>query len=65
MTKPESLDCVDLKREGAERVQQRLAGLSRDEVLEYWRQQHELLLERQHAARAVNVPATAATNQSS
>jgi hypothetical protein len=31
-----SFDCVEMKRKGAERVQARLAGLTREEQLRYW-----------------------------
>jgi|GEM_PF-4967444 hypothetical protein len=30
-------DCVEMKRKGAELVQQRVATLAREEQLEYWR----------------------------
>ena len=41
----EEFDCVDMKRRGAEKVQAKLAGMSRDEQLEYWRVRTEELLD--------------------
>ena len=56
--KPKPFKCVEMKRRGAEEVQRQIAGMSRDEELEFWREQTERLRERQARARA-------ATNRSS
>ena len=29
-------DCVEMKRQGADRLQKKLAGMTRDEQLAYW-----------------------------
>lgn len=44
-TKP--FDCVEMKRQGAAEVLCRLAGKSRAQQLEYWRQRTEDILKRQ------------------
>lgn len=54
--KTKTFDCVEMKRKGAELVQQRLAGMSREQQLEYWREQTELLLRRQAELRARKFP---------
>ena len=61
--KTKTFDCVEMKRKGAELVQHRLAGMNRQEQLEYWRHQTELLRQRQAALRAAgpNAPAAPAT----
>jgi hypothetical protein len=45
MATKKSFDCVDMKHRGAERVQQKLAGMSRVQQLEYWRGRTEELLD--------------------
>lgn len=50
--KTKTFDCVEMKRKGAALVQQRLAGMSREQQLEFWREQNELLLKRQVELRA-------------
>jgi hypothetical protein len=53
-----------MKRKGAELVQRRLAGMTRQQQLEFWREQDELLLKRQAELRArrsaAKAPATVA-----
>jgi hypothetical protein len=44
MTTKKSFDCVDMKHRGAEKVQAKLAGMSREQQLEYWRAQTDELL---------------------
>jgi hypothetical protein len=34
-------DCLDMKRRGAEQVRQRLAGMTLQQEIEYWRQGSE------------------------
>ena len=55
--KTKTFDCVEMKRKGAELVQQRLAAMTREQQLEYWREQTELLRKRQAALRARNATA--------
>jgi hypothetical protein len=47
MATKKSFDCVEMKHKGAAKVQARLAGMSRDEQLEYWRTRTEELVELQ------------------
>lgn len=47
MAEKKSFDCVDMKHEGAVKVQERLAGMSREQQLEYWRVRTDELLELQ------------------
>ncbi len=47
MTARKGFDCVDMKHEGAARVQAKLSGMSREEQLEYWRARTDQLLEYQ------------------
>ncbi len=42
-----SFDCVKMKRQGAAKVQSEIAGMSREQQLEYWRKQTDDLLELQ------------------
>lgn len=49
MTK--SFDCVELQHQGGERVTRRLAGMTTEEKVAYWRDRGRLLRERQAAAR--------------
>ena len=35
--KSKSFDCVEMKRKGAEAVRQKIASLSMEQQLEYWR----------------------------
>lgn len=50
MATKKSFDCVDMKHKGAEKVQAKLAGMSREEQLEYWRVRTEVLLDFQRTA---------------
>jgi len=36
-----TFDCVEMKRQGAERLQEKLAGMTRDERLAYWAERNE------------------------
>jgi len=47
-----SFDCVEMKRRGAEEVQRQIAGLTREQELEFWRKQTDKLHERQARACA-------------
>lgn len=58
--KTKAFDCVEMKRQGAALVQQRLAGMTRQEQLEYWRQQTDLLRQRQASILAARAGVSAA-----
>ncbi len=34
-------DCVEMKQRGAERLQQRLSGMTLEQEIEYWRQRSD------------------------
>ena len=44
-------DCVEMKRRGQEALCRKLAGMTREQELEYWRRRTEELRERQRQAR--------------
>jgi hypothetical protein len=50
-TRTKEFNCLIIKREGQERVQRRLAGMSRDDELAYWKRREEALLAWQEALR--------------
>jgi len=51
--KTKTFDCVEMKRRGAEWVQKRLASMTPEQELEYWRQQtEELRREQQRILRS-------------
>lgn len=50
MATKKSFDCVEMKHKGAAKVQARLAGMSREQQLEYWRMRTEELLDFQRRA---------------
>ena len=45
MATKKSFDCVDMKHRGAEKVQAKLTGMSREQQLEYWRARTDVLLD--------------------
>ncbi len=45
MATKKSFDCVDMKHKGAEKVQAKLKGMSREQQLEYWRVRTDELLD--------------------
>jgi len=45
--KQKPFDCVEMKHKGAELVQARLAGMTREEQLAYWERRGRELLARQ------------------
>ncbi len=49
--KTKTFDCVKMKHHGAEQVQAKLQGKTRDEQLEYWKIRTEALLERQEKSK--------------
>ncbi len=50
--KEKPFDCVEMKRRGAEHVQRQIAGMTREQELEFWKKQTEKLRELQARARA-------------
>jgi hypothetical protein len=50
--KNKSFDCVEMKRRGAERLRERLAGMTLEEEIEYWRQRSEEFQRDQERLRA-------------
>jgi len=46
-----SFDCVELQHEGGQRVFARLAGMTLDEKVAYWRERTGVLRQRQAALR--------------
>lgn len=45
-------DCLEMKRQAQERINAELAGMSREEELEYWRAKHAEFVAEQAALRA-------------
>ncbi len=52
MSKTKTLDCVEMKRRGAEALRQRLAGKTPQEEAEYWRRRSEEFAQEQDRLRA-------------
>ncbi len=50
MTK-KTFDCVEMKREGARRLRERLAGMTRQQQLEFCRERTDALRRRAEAVR--------------
>lgn len=59
--KSKTFDCVEMKRRGAELVRQRLAGMTFEQEVEYWRQRSEQFQREQERLRA-QAAATSATS---
>ncbi len=47
--KTKAFDCVEMKREGAERLTAQLSGMSYAEQMAFWRSRTEALRKRRHA----------------
>jgi hypothetical protein len=47
--KTKTFDCVEMKRRGAALVQEKVAGMTREQELQFWREQTELLRQQQKA----------------
>jgi hypothetical protein len=47
MTNDKPFDCVEMKHQAAEKVQDHLAGMSRDEKVQYFRERTQALRELQ------------------
>ena len=50
--KTKTFDCVEMKRQGAEKVQQELAGMTREEEIAFWQRGTEELKQYQRQVRA-------------
>lgn len=57
--KTKTFDCVEMKRRGAELVRQRLAGMTLEQEIEYWRQRSAEFQREQERLRAQAGVATA------
>jgi len=49
--KTKAFDCVEMKRRGAEQVQQQIAGMDVQQELDFWRNQTEEIRRRQKEIR--------------
>lgn len=47
-----ALDCVEMKRKGAEHVRELTKGMTREQVLEFWRARTQEMRDRQRAAQS-------------
>jgi hypothetical protein len=54
-----TFDCVEMKRRGAEALRQRLAGMTLEQEIEFWRQRSEEFEREQQRLRAPSGPAPA------
>jgi hypothetical protein len=50
--KTKTFDCVEMKRRGAAVVQDKIAGMTPGQELQFWREQTELLRQQQKAVLA-------------
>jgi hypothetical protein len=57
--KNKSFDCVEMKRKGAEAVYQKVASLSIEQQLEYWRKGSASLRQQMQMTTNKNAPAAA------
>ena len=46
-----TFDCVEMKRDGAQRLRERLAGMTRQQQLDFWRERTDALRRRAEAVR--------------
>ena len=53
--KTKKFDCVEMKRRGAAKVQETIAGMTPEQELEFWRKQTEELRRRQREIQADGV----------
>jgi hypothetical protein len=54
--KSETINCIEMKRRGAERVLAETAGMTSEQELEYWRAATDALRAEQREARAGRSP---------
>lgn len=59
-----TFDCVEMKRQGALRVHERLKGMTVAQQIEYWRQRSEEFQKEQERLRAAAAIAPAAVRSS-
>ena len=50
--KTKTFDCVEMKRQGAEALREKLEGMTPEDELEFWRQRTEGLRARQRTLQA-------------
>ena len=50
MTRNKSFDCIEMKRRGALKIHERLASMSIEEQVEYWRRRSDELRRREAAS---------------
>jgi hypothetical protein len=50
--KTKTFDCVEMKRRGAAMVQEKIAGMTPKQELQFWREQTELLRQEQKKIQA-------------
>ncbi len=55
--KNKRFDCVEMKHKGAERVYQAIAGLSKEQQIDYWRRGSEALRQALQKAQEKKTPA--------
>jgi hypothetical protein len=54
--KPKTFDCVEMKQRGAALVQEKTAGMTPEQELEFWREQTEVLRQQQREVREIHSP---------
>ena len=53
--KMKTFDCVEMKQQGAEKVQQELAGMTREEEIAFWQHGTEQLKQQQRQVRTATL----------
>ncbi len=56
--KTKKFDCVQMKRQGAAKVREQTATLTREQELRFWQERSQQLRQRQTALRAAVPPAS-------
>ena len=46
-----TFDCVTMKRRGAEKIYEQIAGMTTEQELAFWQQRTDILKQRQHVVR--------------
>jgi hypothetical protein len=57
MTKTKPFDCVEMKRQGQERLHKQLKGMSMEQQIEWWQKRNEEFMRKQDHLRAQRAPA--------
>ena len=52
MVKTKTFDCVEMKRQGQQRIHEQLSGMTRQQQIEYWRKRSEKFMRQQKRLRA-------------